>query len=76
MRLSSKLDERTRLETWVFMVRWRSSVTPRFLTLSEKGTDALHTVTESWKEEPRYRDTIIASILSSSTEVCLMSSKN
>ena len=44
MRQSSKLVECSRLETWVFMVRWQSSVTPRFLTVSEKGTDALPTV--------------------------------
>ena len=48
-----KLAERTRLETWVFMVKWQSSVTPRFLTESDKGTDAQATVTKSGKEKER-----------------------
>ena len=41
MRLGSKLAERTILEIWVFMVKWQSSVTPRFLTESDNGTGAL-----------------------------------
>ena len=62
-----KLAERTRLETWVFMVKWQSSVTPRFLTESDKGTDAQPTVIKSRKEKERdldFRpeDTIIASV--------------
>ena len=70
MRRSSKLAERTRLETWVFIVKWQSNVTSRFLTESDKGTDAQPTVIKSWKEKERdldFRpeDTIIASVLSS-----------
>ena len=49
-----------------------SSVTPRFLTESDKGPDALPTVTESGKERERERDlkilskdTIIASVMPS-----------
>ena len=41
MRRSSKLAVRTTLRTWVFKDRWQSRVTPKFLTVSEKGTDAL-----------------------------------
>ena len=48
---SSKSAERKRSETWVFTVKWLLSVTPRFLTESDKGTDALPTVLESGKEE-------------------------
>ena len=67
---SSKLAERTRLDTWVFMVKWQSSVTPRFLTESDKGTDELPTVIESGKEKERdldFRpdDTITPSVFSS-----------
>ena len=47
------MAERTRLETWVFIVKWQSSVAPSFLTESDKGTDALRTVIESWKERER-----------------------
>ena len=52
------------------MVKWQSSVTPRFLTESDKGTDAQLTVIKSGKEKERgldFRpeDTIIASVLSS-----------
>ena len=70
MRRSSKLAERTRLETWVFIVKWQPNVTSRFLTESDKGTDAQPTVIKSWKEKERdldFRpeDTIIASVLSS-----------
>ena len=58
------------METWVFIVKWQSSVTPRFLTESDKGTDAQPTVIKSGKEKERdldFRpeDTIIASVLSS-----------
>ena len=58
------------METWVFMVKWQSSVTPRFLTESDKGTDAQPTVMKSRREKERdldFRpeDTIIASVLSS-----------
>ena len=35
MRRSSKFAERTRLETQVFMVKWQSSVTPRFFTVRQ-----------------------------------------
>ena len=64
------MAERTRLEIWVFIVKWQSSVAPSFLTESDKGTDALRTVIESWKERERdlgFRpeDTTIASALSS-----------
>ena len=55
-RRSSKLAERTRLETWVFMVKCQSSVTPRFLTESDKGTYAQPTVIESGKENERDLD--------------------
>ena len=70
MRRSSKLAERTRLETMVFMVKWQSSVTPRFLTESDKGTYAQPTVLKSGDEKERgldfrHEDTIIASVLSS-----------
>ena len=72
MRQSLKLAERTRLETWVFMVKCQSSVTvkPRFLTESDKGTDELPTVIESGKEKERdldFRpdDTITPSVFSS-----------
>ena len=41
---SSKLAEHTRLETQVFKVKLQSSVTPRFLTESDKGTDVQPTV--------------------------------
>ena len=41
IRHSSKLAVRTRLRTWVFKDRWQSRVTPKFWTVSEKGTDAL-----------------------------------
>ena len=41
------------LVTWVFMVKWPSSVTPRFLTESDKGTDAQPTVIKSGKEKER-----------------------
>ena len=68
MRRSSTLAERTRLETWVFIVKWQSNVTPRFLTESDKATDASPTVIESWKDKERDldfrpKDTIIASVL-------------
>ena len=70
MRRSSKLAECTRLEIWVFIVKWQSNVTPRFLTGSDEGTDAQPTVIEYWKEKDRdldfqLEDTIIASVLSS-----------
>ena len=70
MRRSSKLAERARLETWVFRVKGQSSVTPRFLTESDKETNALPTVIKSWKEKEgdldfRPEDTIIVSVLSS-----------
>ena len=70
MRRSSKLAERTGLETWVFIVKWQSNVTPRFLTESDKGTDAQPTVIKSGQEKERNldfrpEDTIIASVLSS-----------
>ena len=68
MRRSSKLAERTRLETWVFTVKWQSNVTPKFLTQSDKGTDAQSTVVKSGMEKDldfRPEDTIIASVLSS-----------
>ena len=70
MRRSSKLAECTRLETWVFTVRWQASVTTRFLTESDKGPDELPTVTESGKEKQRDlhflpEDTITAFVLSS-----------
>ena len=47
IRRSSKLAVRTRLRTWVFKDRWQSRVTPKFLTVSEKGTDALPISKES-----------------------------
>ena len=53
MRRSSKLGERTRLETWVFIVKWQPNVTSRFLTESDKGTDAQPTVIKSGKEKER-----------------------
>ena len=58
------------METWVFIVKWQSNATPRFLTESDKGTDAQPTVIKSGKEKERdldFRpeDTIIASVLSS-----------
>ena len=58
------------METWVFIVKWRSNVTPMFLTESDKGTDAQPTVIKSGKEKERDldfqpEDTIIASVLSS-----------
>ena len=66
---SSKLAECTRLETWVFSVKWQSNVTSRFLTESDKGTDAQPTVIKPGKEKERDldrpEDTIIASVLSS-----------
>ena len=56
MRRRSKLAELTRLETWVFIVKWQSNVTPRFLTESDKGTDELPTVIKSYKETARDLD--------------------
>ena len=58
------------METWVFIVKGQSNVTPRFFTESDKGTDAQPTVIMSGKEKERdldFRpeDTIIASVLSS-----------
>ena len=58
------------METWVFIVKWQSNVTPRFLTESDKGTDAQFTVIKSGQEKERdlgFRpeDTTIASALSS-----------
>ena len=53
MRRSSKLAERTKLETWVFIVKWQSDIKPRFLTESDKGTDAQPTDTKSGKENER-----------------------
>ena len=50
---ATKYNERTRLETWVFMVKWQSSVTSRFLAESEKETDALSTDIASRKEKER-----------------------
>ena len=41
------------METWVFKVKWQSIVTPRFLTESDKGTNAQHTVIKSAKEKER-----------------------
>ena len=69
MRRSSKLAERTRLEKWVIMVKWQSSVAPRFLAESDKGTNAQPTVIKSGKEKERdldfrLEDTIIVSVLS------------
>ena len=51
-----------------FQVKWQSNVTPRFLTESYKGTDALPTVIESEKEKERDldfppEDTVIVSVL-------------
>ena len=63
MRRSSKLAERTRLETWVFNVKWQSNVTPMFLTEPDKGAD-----TGKEKERDldfRPEDPIVASVLSS-----------
>ena len=50
------------------MVKWQSSVTPRFLTESDKATDAPPTLIESGKEKERDldfqpEDMIIASVL-------------
>ena len=50
------------------MVKWQSSVTPRFLTESDKGTEAPPTVITSGKEKERDLDflpeeTITASVL-------------
>ena len=58
------------MKTWVFIVKWQSNVTPRFLTESDQGTDAQPTVIKSGKEKERDldfqpEDTIIASVLSS-----------
>ena len=44
------------METCVFIVKWQSSVTPSFLTESDKRTDELPTVTESGKERQRERE--------------------
>ena len=70
IRRSSKFAERTRFKTWVFIVKWQSSVIPQFLTESDKGTDAPPTDIKSGKEKEReldFRpdDAIIASVLSS-----------
>ena len=64
----AKLAECTKLETWVFMVKWQSNVTPGFLTESDKETDAQLTVIKSGKEKERDldfqpEDTTIASVL-------------
>ena len=59
------------MKTWVFIVKWQSNVTPRFLTESDKGLiDAQPTVIKSGKETERnldfrLEDTIVASVLSS-----------
>ena len=50
-----KLAERTRLETWVFIVKRQSNVTPRFLTESDKGTDAQRTVIKSEEKRESFR---------------------
>ena len=39
------------METWVFIVKWQTNVTSRFLTESDKGTDAQPTVIKSGKEK-------------------------
>ena len=70
MQRSSKLAERTRLKTQGFIVIRQSSLTPTFLTESDKGTDEQPTVIKPGKEKERdldFRpeDTIIASVLSS-----------
>ena len=54
----------------LFIVKSHSSVTPRFLTESDKGIDALHIVIESGNEGNRHidlpsEDTIITSVLAS-----------
>ena len=38
------------------MVKWQSSVTPRFLTESDEGTDAQPTAIKSGKENERDLD--------------------
>ena len=57
------------METWVFIVKWQSDIKPRFLTESDKGTDAQPTAIKSGKEKEgdldfRPEDTIIGSVLS------------
>ena len=58
------------METWVFIVKWQSNVTPRFWTESDKRTDAQPTVVNSGKEKERDldfrpKDIIITSVLTS-----------
>ena len=53
MRRSSKLAERTRLETWVFIVKWQSDETPKFLTKSDKGTNVQLTVIKPGKKKKK-----------------------
>ena len=68
IRRSSKLAVRTRLRTWVFKDRCQSRVTHTFLTVSEKGTDALHISKESGIEravDMLLEDIIMTSVLSS-----------
>ena len=64
IRRSPKLAVRTRLRTWVFRDRWQSRVTPTFLTVSEKGTDALPMSKESGIE--RAVDILLEEIIMSS----------
>ena len=70
MRRSSRLAVRIKLRMWAFMVKWQSRVTPRFLTVVDKETDALPTVMESGRE----RD--VDSLLECTNIISVLSSLN
>ena len=70
IRRSSKLAVRTRLRTWVFKDRRQSRVTPKFLTVLEKGTDALSISKDSGIERAvdiLLEEIVMTSVLSSSS---------
>ena len=76
IRRSSKLAVRTRLRTWVFKDRWQSRVTPKFLTVSENGTDPLPISKDSGIERAvdiLLEEIIMTSVLLSSLSFSLLS---
>ena len=66
IRQNSKLAVRTRLRTWVFKDRSQSRVTPKFLTVSEKGTDALPTCISKDSGIERAVDILLEEIITTS----------
>ena len=43
------------METWVFIVKWQSDETPKFLTKSDKGTNVQLTVIKPGKKKKKKR---------------------